>query len=112
MRFGLRYLFGITAIVAAYAVIPHFSHHDGGVAVMLFLVVSLVALLTLGPFQKRGVVISSLLGAVLGLILFAHLQNAEDFHPKDRMFHLLIYTGLCTGVSSLLGILIVGSRSA
>lgn len=79
---------------------------------MLFLVVSLLGLLILGPFKKRRVVISSILGALLGLLLFAHLQNVEDFDPKDRLFYLLIYTGLCTGVGSLLGICVFGRRPA
>ncbi|MDC0936051.1 hypothetical protein OAS39_07175 [Pirellulales bacterium] len=103
MRFRLYHLLVLVGFVALYAAIPTWIS-DGGLRPVVFLVVSLAALLAFGPFRNRGVIVGAIVGAILGVLVFCYANVSDEFHPRDRGFYLFIFSGLLAAVGSLLGI--------
>jgi hypothetical protein len=105
-KFRLPAVFKLTALVAAYAAIPRIAGNDTQFLYLLFLVVTLVGLVSTGPLRKRPVVISAVIGWLIGSIVFAFVHHSEHFHPKDMLFYFVLYATFASTAGTLLGFII------
>ena len=101
-RFSIRSLFVLTVAAALYS---GALSQKGDTRFYALVVVSLVLVGVLGIGRNAIVWLSFLCGFVLGVVGWWYTDYLDPFHPKDRTFYLVVYTGFSASFGMLIGFL-------